>query len=560
MAKTAGIDRALGWLNHCALHHPLCANTIPIPLPKRVLDVASRDEPFLLETNGDSGDYIALSYCWGLVRNVDMMTIGSNSKGRRGAPDPKPNIEKHKIQIAFVTMPKTIQDAVIVCRKLGIKYLWVDTFCIVQGDDEEWMAEHPRMATIYANAKLVIAASSAAASDSGFLNVNSEVLMPTAEVYLRDSCIRVTTNTCPRHGTKTTNHSHNLSPLLWDEPLNRRAWTLSEAIFSNRVLHFTSSEMVWECNHARIHETGCSWVFPNVPGDEDDTFRVFRSPTIAQRYTRGAMYRKWRSLIEHFSARQINSSPKQTDKDSLRLVALARLARRFSQMLESSFDLSDVYLSGIWKGDLVQSLLWSVERGAPLLLTKFYLPQHSSLGWRRPEPQRGPSWSWVSVEGPVYFESWLWFRQDFTVIDATVQHHDSREIFGQVKSGVLVAYGQVAHGLKIQSGISQAPGSLAGHCYRMRSHTADSSCVFICDVPLRSVSGGPEFSCLYLGHGVRENPSSDGDSTIHVFMLLRRINEKDGTFERIGISSLLTDGVETCHLLKCATKLRVMIV
>jgi len=35
--------------------------------------------------------------------------------------------------ISFSEMPRTLQDAVIVTRRLGVRFLWVDALCIVQG-------------------------------------------------------------------------------------------------------------------------------------------------------------------------------------------------------------------------------------------------------------------------------------------------------------------------------------------------------------------------------------------------------------------------------------------
>lgn len=34
-------------------------------------------------------------------------------------------------------LPKTGQDAVFIVRKLGFRYLWVDSLCIIQDDEDD---------------------------------------------------------------------------------------------------------------------------------------------------------------------------------------------------------------------------------------------------------------------------------------------------------------------------------------------------------------------------------------------------------------------------------------
>jgi len=43
-------------------------------------------------------------------------------------------------------LPQTLRDTIIVARRLGINYLWVDTFCIIQDGDnkQDWKAEAPK--------------------------------------------------------------------------------------------------------------------------------------------------------------------------------------------------------------------------------------------------------------------------------------------------------------------------------------------------------------------------------------------------------------------------------
>ncbi len=44
------------------------------------------------------------------------------------------------------------RDAVTVTRGLGIKYIWIDSLCIIQDDDEDWENESRRMEQVFSAA------------------------------------------------------------------------------------------------------------------------------------------------------------------------------------------------------------------------------------------------------------------------------------------------------------------------------------------------------------------------------------------------------------------------
>jgi hypothetical protein len=89
--------------------------------------------------------YTALSHCWG--DKPPLRTILSTLKQRKEG-------------LEWDSMPATFQDAIRVTRQLGIRYLWLDSLCIIQNDITGWESGAARMADIYEDAQLVIAASS----------------------------------------------------------------------------------------------------------------------------------------------------------------------------------------------------------------------------------------------------------------------------------------------------------------------------------------------------------------------------------------------------------------
>lgn len=103
---------------------------------------------------GEKNKYVALSHCWGPSQPF-ILTTASETAFRNGIP--------------FQALPRTFQDAVTITRLLCLRYLWIDSLCILQDDKDDWERESANMADVYRNAYLTIAASNAASHAEGFL-------------------------------------------------------------------------------------------------------------------------------------------------------------------------------------------------------------------------------------------------------------------------------------------------------------------------------------------------------------------------------------------------------
>ena len=100
--------------------------------------------------------YMALSYCWGDIRPECTTT-----------PD---TLSANKERIPWAKLPKTFQDAISVARQMSIKYMWIDSICIIQGDDDDWKTEGGKMFQVYKNSYLTLAAAWCRNSRSGLFN------------------------------------------------------------------------------------------------------------------------------------------------------------------------------------------------------------------------------------------------------------------------------------------------------------------------------------------------------------------------------------------------------
>jgi hypothetical protein len=149
------------WLKTCLESHTQCAKPRGDFMPTRLLEIEQfHDQTYyprlrLRETFGrDFAPYAALSYCWG---------------GKQPITTTSQNINQHLIRINYTDLPNTIQDAITVASKLGLRYLWVDSLCIIQHDRQDRTFEIGQMPSIYSQARVTISASRASSVQEGFL-------------------------------------------------------------------------------------------------------------------------------------------------------------------------------------------------------------------------------------------------------------------------------------------------------------------------------------------------------------------------------------------------------
>jgi len=87
-----------------------------------LLDVVSNALVELSE--GEPPPHLALSYVWGSVPNFRLTTV---NRSRLMSP--------RGIENAWNLLSATIKDAISLTRMLEVRYIWIDSLCLVQNDD-----------------------------------------------------------------------------------------------------------------------------------------------------------------------------------------------------------------------------------------------------------------------------------------------------------------------------------------------------------------------------------------------------------------------------------------
>lgn len=234
------------WRDTCDKDHQGCypwktADELP-PMPTRVIDVGTTAEPVLrlVETAGEQlkAKYVALSHCWGQLTDEENFCTTTGT------------IESNKAAIPFGRLPKSFRDAVTVTREIGVQYLWIDSICIIQGDDGDWAAEAQKMGDVFGSAYCTLAASSAKSSTEGFLG--REDIEPRVSRIPRKTATVTTPDGSHLHLCRSID---NFRDDVEGSVLASRGWVFQERALSRRTIHFTSTQLYWECGQGVHCET-----------------------------------------------------------------------------------------------------------------------------------------------------------------------------------------------------------------------------------------------------------------------------------------------------------------
>ena len=271
--------------------------------------------------------YMTLSYVWGGVatlRNTKALCEDLAVSGALIHEDQR--------------LTKTIKDEMTIVYMLGERYLWVDSLCIIQDDEDNKAIQIAAMDQIYSSSVLTIAAASGDNADAGLPGMS-----PGPRTFQRhiDNVQGLYFANLPRRFDAT------ISKSVW----NSRAWTLQEKVSSPRVLYFSAQRCFFTCHHSQVSflesddtiENGLER--PKWSGNLGDG-NVNLIPT-----TQIVNIIAYRRVVQAYTSRHLTFS-------SDILLAFKALEARFHPLFRTDF------LFGLPRSELDSQLLW--QPGGPL--------------------------------------------------------------------------------------------------------------------------------------------------------------------------------------------------
>jgi len=355
-------------IENCSTKHQKCRAALQTGwAPTRVLDLFPLPNSAnirLIETKGTKewGPYATLSHCWGAIKPAQLLQTTLNSM-------------LNSIQLE--DLPNNFKDAIHIARTSGFRYLWIDSLCIIQDFEEDWLNESVTMDKVYKCSALNIAASDAADSSGGCFHKRDPRLVNHLSFSLQ-----VNGSPIIHWLVEGRTWAH----FKWTSPLYNRAWVHQESLLSHRILHCSRRYLIWECRELIATE-----LFPRgVPKQlmspassrlkelVDETDRLSAEMDLQNAEITNQFCESWYMLILEYTNSGITNP---NDK----LVGLAGIAASLQPIFGD-------YYAGLWKCFLPWGLMWHVQ----------YIYRFPG---ERPVSYRAPTWSWASVEGSVVLNS-----------------------------------------------------------------------------------------------------------------------------------------------------------
>jgi hypothetical protein len=399
-------------------------------------------------------------------------------------------------------LTQTFKDAITFTRKLNVRYLWIDSLCIIQDDPIDWQMEASRMCSVYENALLTLAAAKSIDGMGGcFAKSGSQSISSKIKTSgLSQTAIPLYIRQCPPHKElfKYTESSG-------DFPLLDRAWAFQERFLSPRVLYFGAEELLWEC--ATTASCECNGLRPNTEKVAHKEALVTGSSSASD---------SWCRIVEQYTVKKLTF---ERDK----LPALSGLAKQFYPHFRGG------YMAGLWSQGGSFSLLWHAPTPASEKLK----------AWR------APSWSWASIEAPNgiswgnlninHFESTTFIRY----ADMKYREYPGRgsDSYGEITAGRLCVDGFM-HPVTGNEDLTQI------HIPPWKSPRSFNNDYNLSQQDCGAISPDRNLYCLQVGYFYFK---------ITYYLVLRCLNEKEQVYERVGVFSQFMkdkydDGTEDLRL------------
>ncbi|KAI1088810.1 HET-domain-containing protein [Rostrohypoxylon terebratum] len=359
--------------------------------PSRLIDVGPPGQDFVsLELFKNIRDrnvqYITMSHRW-LEPKPPVLKRGNKEELIRNG-------------IRLSQLPKSYQDAVSIVRHVGIKYLWIDSLCILQDSEEDFSKEAECMGNIYAGGIFNIVASNSGNWNTGLFSSRSDRgLIP----IVKSPWLNIEDNGAFALNPEGVDASEQA---LLGQLLINRGWVHQEVQLAPSNLFCTEHQLYWVCLEGTYCESYPRGMNETLDGMGFRTSRlgIIRTlvvpeidPPVGHR-----LYKKqgdqffesrlfiyaWLKLVQCYSG-SITTQP--DDK----LVAIGGIVDLLRGWISKAQCISELgYFSGMWQHCLLEQLSWCAH--GPYRANEIHDRWVGTYAI--------PTWSWASINGGVFYD------------------------------------------------------------------------------------------------------------------------------------------------------------
>jgi len=533
------------WIQRCHNGHDSCPKNLhPEVYPTRMLEIIDKKVRLIETQKSDiTSPYVALSHCWGAGKNSNhLMLTSDNYSSLSEGTDQE-------------SLPATFRDAVAITENLGFRYLWIDSLCIIQSGtnkNEDWSREIRLMASVYSNCILNLAASDSGNSSAGIIRTRN---VPLVSPIVVDLPIPVRMRAGSLRWTVTSEkrpHIFMFSDIMRESVghflLDTRAWVCQERLLAPRTVHFSGTQVFWECsetpfacesvpcgfprNHTMVQTNSSFWALGydlQALGEKSDS--LLRVPPFswkAQAADSISQGERWFEILSDYKARSL------TVRGDM-LPAIGAVAQAISNALD------DKYTLGFFSSHLPQALLWQ--------------PRKPSKQSPKKDLPVAPSWSWASTCHPVDFSECFWpipMRQGHSygifssLKEITADLKDLNNSYGSVTGGSITIRAPIVKGTRaIVAEIRTFKGLPMISMPSMASR--NQSLKFDHEKPSLKASALEKVHFMSIGWRIGHGRAGGAPYLREYGLLLTEMGGSERSYTRIGIfvGSHLADGTKT---------------
>ncbi|KAK0642888.1 hypothetical protein B0T16DRAFT_447003 [Cercophora newfieldiana] len=338
------------WLDDCSHRHahcnPMAVSHLSEDSHLRVIDIKDNKlVPF-----EDSMDYVVLSYTWNEPEEV-FLTMDRKDDWYAGG------FSEIRDQL-----PQTTRDAMKLIQELGIRYLWVDSLCILHDPGnslEDKQAKCEQMKDKRANYSAI-----------------DDIL---ASAFLTICAVTGPTSTSiPQHirscGERMSLMVHHpVETHIQSSQWSKGAWTCQDRMLSGRCLILTSSAVWFQCQEESMSEDTFEPSFQGRSADWVQSPAQIWSELAQQ----NSQFRAYIKCVESYTSRQLPS-------EDHALKAFSGISNFLRSSMKTRF------FSGLPNSYFDAAILWTPSTG------------ESYLRYHQGQPV-APSWSWAGWTGQAIY-------------------------------------------------------------------------------------------------------------------------------------------------------------
>ncbi|MCJ1230338.1 hypothetical protein MMC12_007011 [Toensbergia leucococca] len=415
------------------------------------------------------GCYVALSHRWTDETSKCKTTQANYEARTRG--------------VGFSTLSKNLRDVMIFAQKLGVRYVWIDSLCIIQDSEADVRQELLKMAQYYQNALCTLAIECQGGKgllrQQGGRPFEKLVRLPYREAGTRKGYFYVY--------RRAVREAIEFMTEVDQCELLRRGWVCQEFFLSRRIIHIAPTGTYLECRSQeplsmsnQTIDMILDWTSDHGnPLRRGDLRHVFKAdfcakPRFSLWYELAALYSQMilteitdhlkaiAGIASEFALLGSSTAPSQTKSRQTESSLTESNQTKSSQTESSQTESSETepspqsdnyqakYVSGLWLHDIHYGLLWQGLIQGPKVC-------HCGA----------PSWSWLSFAGPVsWFPSRTLRENACEILSVTREEQANPDLYLITQPSALILMGKMqpvlVHGYVSEDVYSEVSNMTAG--------------------------------------------------------------------------------------------------